>query len=231
MKMSDTQILVIEDELAIRDMIGLTLERAGFDWSSATTCQEAQQLIAKQAPNLILLDWMLPGISGMDYLRQLKRNENTRDLPVIMLTARGEEGDRVKGLESGADDYLSKPFSTKELIARIKAVLRRSQPESNTVFRADGLELDASSHRVTVTGHTVSLGPTEFKLLHFLIEHPERVYSRDQLLDGVWGNNVYIEDRTVDVHIRRLRKALAIHNYDRMIQTVRGSGYRFSTKE
>ena len=230
--MKPNYLLVVEDESAIRDMVGFTLERAGFQWSGASDVTEANTEIASRQPDLIILDWMLPGISGVDFAKRIRRNATTRDIPIIMLTARSEEDDRIKGLDAGADDYISKPFSPRELIARVKAVLRRattSEPEK--VLKYNGLSLDATSHRVSIENQSVDMGPTEFRLLHFFMTHPERVYSRGQLLDNVWGNNVYIEDRTVDVHIRRLRKVLAGHGYDTLIQTVRGAGYRFSTQE
>jgi two-component system phosphate regulon response regulator PhoB len=230
--MSHQHILIVEDEIAISDMIGFTVERAGYSWSSAIDTKEAALKIADRVPDLILLDWMLPGISGIDYARRLRKEEYTREVPIIMLTARGEESDKLKGFDAGADDYMSKPFSPKELVARIKAVLRRASPlREDAICQVHDLRLDASSHRVTVGEQTVEMGPTEFKLLQFLMTHPERVYSRTQLLDLVWGSNVYIEDRTVDVHIRRLRKALGQFDYDRLIQTVRGAGYRFSPQE
>ena len=230
--MKANYLLVVEDESAIRDMVGFTLERAGFDWSGATDVSEADSQISSRQPDLIILDWMLPGISGVDFARRVRRNAATKDIPIIMLTARSEEDDRIKGLDAGADDYISKPFSPRELIARVKAVLRRSNNnEPEKTLQINGLRLDATSHRVTIDNHAVEMGPTEFRLLHFFMTHQERVYSRGQLLDNVWGNNVYIEDRTVDVHIRRLRKVLADHGYDTLIQTVRGAGYRFSAQE
>lgn len=230
--MSNQYILVIEDETAISDMIGFTVERAGFQWKSAIDSKEAAENIAERIPDLILLDWMLPGTSGVDYARRLRREELTREIPIIMLTARGEESDKLRGFDVGVDDYISKPFSPKELVARIKAVLRRVSPiNEDDICQIEELKLDTSSHRVSIQEQTVEMGPTEFKLLQFLMTHPERVYSRTQLLDFVWGSNVYIEDRTVDVHIRRLRKALGEHGYDRFIQTVRGAGYRFSAQE
>jgi len=229
--MKSNYLLVVEDESAIRDMVGFTLERAGFDWSGASDVSEADSQINSRQPDLIILDWMLPGISGVDFARRVRRNAATKDIPIIMLTARSEEDDRIKGLDAGADDYISKPFSPRELIARVKAVLRRSHSsESEKIIQFNGLRLDATSHRVSIENQAVDMGPTEFRLLHFFMTHPERVYSRGQLLDNVWGNNVYIEDRTVDVHIRRLRKVLAGHGYDTLIQTVRGAGYRFSAQ-
>ena len=229
--MKSNYLLVVEDESAIRDMVGFTLERAGFDWTGASDVAEADSQINSRQPDLIILDWMLPGISGVDFARRVRRNAATRNIPIIMLTARSEEDDRIKGLDAGADDYISKPFSPRELIARVKAVLRRSLGnESEKIIQFNGLRLDATSYRVSIENQAVDMGPTEFRLLHFFMTHPERVYSRGQLLDNVWGNNVYIEDRTVDVHIRRLRKVLAGHGYDTLIQTVRGAGYRFSAQ-
>ena len=228
--MADT-ILVVEDESAIREMVVFALERAGFSIVAAADDARGQAMIVESAPDLVLLDWMLPGLSGVDFARRLKKEEATRQIPVIMLTARSEEMDKVKGFEVGADDYVTKPFSPRELVARIKAVLRRAAPEVNDKpMEVSGLWLDPGSHRVTIRGEAIDLGPTEFRLLHFFMRHPERVYSRGQLLDKVWGNDVYIEERTVDVHIRRLRKALTTGGHDRLIQTVRGTGYRFSAK-
>jgi two-component system phosphate regulon response regulator PhoB len=227
--MTNQHILVVEDETAISEMIGFTIERAGFSWSSAIDTREAASKIGDRLPDLILLDWMLPGISGIDYAKRLRKEDITQEIPIIMLTARGEENDKLRGFDAGVDDYVSKPFSPKELVARIKAVLRRVSPyKEDFICQVEDLKLDASSHRVSVNDQCFEMGPTEFKLLQFLMTHPERVYSRSQLLDYVWGSNVYIEDRTVDVHIRRLRKALGDHGYDRFIQTVRGAGYRFS---
>ncbi|MFP3875030.1 MAG: phosphate regulon transcriptional regulator PhoB [Thiohalophilus sp.] len=226
----DITILVVEDETAIREMLGFTLQRAGFRVIEAGDTREASEQLSKQKPDLVLLDWMLPGISGVEFAKRLRREDATRDLPVIMLTARGEEESKLRGYEAGIDDYVTKPFSTQELVARIRAVLRRSRAGQETpeTIEIAGLTLDTASHRVSLNGEAINLGPTEFRLLHFFMTHPERVYSRDQLLDQVWGNQVYIEDRTVDVHIRRLRKALAPHGFDRHVQTVRGAGYRFS---
>ena len=229
--MPETTILIVDDEPAIREMVGFTLERAGFRWLEAADAAAAQVVIADQRPDLLLLDWMLPDISGIQLARRLKREELTAGLPIIMLTARGEEEDRIRGLETGADDYVTKPFSPRELVARIKAVLRRTAPGSAApALECAGLTLDAVGHRVSAGGMPVELGPTEFRLLHFFMAHPERVFSRAQLLDSVWGRNVYVEERTVDVHIRRLRKALASQGHDRLVQTVRGSGYRFSAR-
>lgn len=224
-------ILIVDDESAIREMVEFALSRAGFEVLEAADGQEALARVADRAPSLILLDWMLPDLSGIDVARRLKKQEVTARIPIIMLTARTEENDKIRGLEVGADDYVTKPFSPRELVARIHAVLRRIEPETaEEVITQGDLRLDPASHRVTARGVPLELGPTEFRLLHFFMSHPERVYSRSQLLDRVWGQNVYIEERTVDVHIRRLRKALSEHGTDKMIQTVRGAGYRFSTQ-
>ncbi len=228
--MSETQpakILIVEDETAIREMIAFTLQQDGYTVLEAADTREAAAQMAGK-PDLILLDWMLPGLSGVEFARRLQRDEESRNIPIIMLTARGEEESKLKGFEAGVDDYVTKPFSTQELLARIRAVLRRARPPEPEVVKIDGLELDKAGHRLRVHGKPLDLGPTEFRLLNFFMTHPERVYSRDQLLDQVWGENVYIEDRTVDVHIRRLRKALAPYGFDRHVQTVRGAGYRFS---
>jgi two-component system phosphate regulon response regulator PhoB len=229
--MTGKQILIVEDEKPIRDMIAFGLRRAGFDVREAEDCSAARASIADHRPDLLLVDWMLPDQSGLELTRAIKRNKDTEDMPVIMLTARADEHDKVSGLEGGADDYVTKPFSPRELLARINAVLRRTSVSgAGGTIESGGLELDAAGHRVTVDGQTVPLGPTEYRLLHFFMEHPERVYSRSQLLDRVWGGNVYVEERTVDVHIRRLRKALEPFARDALIQTVRGSGYRYSTR-
>jgi len=225
------KILFVEDEPAIQQLVLMALGRAGYEVALSEDVGQARQKIASQRPDLILLDWMLPDVSGLEFARQLKQNAETREVPIIMVTARGEEFDKIRGLDSGADDYVTKPFSPRELIARINAVLRRAAPyATEEVLAVDGLRLDAASHRVTGQGDELPLGPTEFRLLHFFMTHPERVYSRSQLLDRVWGGDVYVEERTVDVHIRRLRKALALHGHDRLIQTVRGAGYRFSAQ-
>ena len=229
--MSGRHILIIEDERPIREMIAFSLRRAGFEVSEAADSRSARRLVADRQPDLMLIDWMLPEMSGLELTRAFKREEGTRDVPIIMLTARSEEGDKVTGLNSGADDYVTKPFSPRELMARINAVLRRAAPGGGEeVLSAEELALDTAGHRVSVGGDTVKLGPTEYRLLHFFMTHPERVYARGQLLDRIWGGNVYVEERTVDVHIRRLRKALAPYGYQRFIQTVRGAGYRFSTR-
>jgi two-component system phosphate regulon response regulator PhoB len=231
MGMQNKRILVVEDEAPIRDMLRFALERAEFRVSLAADVPEARLRIAESRPDLILLDWMMPGVSGIEYTRELKSGAMTKDIPIIMVTARAEEEDTVRGLNVGCDDYVSKPFSFPELTARIQAVLRRTLPGGEEEQLAvAGLQVDAASQRVTAKGEPVRLGPTEYRLLHFFVSHPERVYTREQVLDRVWGQNVYVEERTVDVHIRRLRKALAPHGYDAMIQTVRGTGYRFSEK-
>lgn len=225
------RILVVEDESPIRDMIKFVLEQSDYDVIEAEDYDVALQKVKEPYPDLLLLDWMLPGGSGVQLAKKLKQHEHTRDIPIIMLTARGEEEDKVRGLEAGADDYVTKPFSPKELVARIKAVMRRASPTSNDEpINVNGLILDPVSHRVSSNDKDLKLGPTEFKLLHFFMTHLDRVYSREQLLDHVWGTNVYVEDRTVDVHIRRLRKAISGNQHENMIQTVRGAGYRFSAK-
>ncbi|GLR10201.1 phosphate regulon transcriptional regulatory protein PhoB [Mixta theicola] len=225
------RILVVEDEAPIREMLCFVLEQNDYQPVEADDYDSAVNLLIEPWPDLILLDWMLPGGSGIQFIKHLKREAMTRDIPVMMLTARGEEEDRVRGLEVGADDYITKPFSPKELMARIKAVLRRISPMAvEDVIEIQGLSLDPSSHRVMSETTPLEMGPTEYKLLHFFMTHPERVYSREQLLNNVWGTNVYVEDRTVDVHIRRLRKALELTGHDRMVQTVRGTGYRFSAR-
>ena len=230
--MADNTILVVEDEAAIRDMIGMSLERAGFRWLPAASAEEARVSLVDHSPDLVLLDWMLPGISGLEFARQLHRDDSTRDVPVIMLTAKDAEDDMIRGLESGADDYLTKPFSPRELVARINSVLRRSSGRGGEVPISIGdITLDPTSHRVKVGDEKINLGPTEFRLLRHFMQHPDRVFRREQLLDNVWGRNVYIDDRTVDVHIRRLRKALEPYGADSFIQTVRGTGYRFSTQD
>jgi two-component system phosphate regulon response regulator PhoB len=226
--MSTRRILIVEDEQAIREVIGFGLKRAGFSISEAGNGVQAQVSIADERPDLILMDWMLPDISGLELTRRLKRDELTREIPVIMLTARAEELDKVTGLESGADDYLTKPFSARELKARIDAVLRRSSPvDGARSLQVRGLHLDTAGHRVLAGDSEIRLGPTEYKMLSFFMTHPNRVYSRSQLLDRVWGANVYVEERTVDVHIRRLRKALEPYGLEGYVQTVRSAGYRF----
>jgi two-component system phosphate regulon response regulator PhoB len=229
--MSAKQILVVEDERPIREMIAFGLRRAGFEVREAADARSGRAEVANKLPDLLLVDWMLPDTSGLEFTRALKRDRETREVPIIMLTARAEEGDKVAGLEGGADDYITKPFSPRELLARINAVLRRTAPVEGTErIDIEGLVLDQSSQRVSSGERTVALGPTEYRMLAFFMSHPERVYTREQLLDRVWGGNVYVEERTIDVHIRRLRKALEEFGYDRLIQTVRGSGYRFSAR-
>ncbi|MEZ7009389.1 phosphate regulon transcriptional regulator PhoB [Aeromonas sp. S13(2024)] len=225
------RILVVEDEAPIREMLCFVLEQKGYETIEAEDYADGLAKVREPYPELIVLDWMMPGGSGIQFIRQLKQDEVTRQIPVVMLTARGEEEDKVRGLEAGADDYITKPFSPKELTARLHAVMRRVSPTSvDEVIEVQGLKLDPVSHRVSAEEKALDMGPTEFKLLHFFMTHPERVYSREQLLNNVWGTNVYVEDRTVDVHIRRLRKAIEETGHDRLIQTVRGAGYRFSTR-
>ncbi|MGB5064222.1 MAG: phosphate regulon transcriptional regulator PhoB [Candidatus Competibacter sp.] len=229
--MNAKHILIVEDEQPIREMITFALAGVGYEVREAADARQAQTALSERLPDLILLDWMLPGISGIDFARRLKKEDLTRELPIIMLTARAEEEDKVQGLESGADDYVTKPFSPRELVARIRAVLRRGGPAAeDEILRANGLSLDLASHRVSAGDALLEVGPTEYRLLEFFMSHPERVYSRGQLLDRVWGSNVYVEERTVDVHIRRLRKVLEPYGYEALIQTVRGAGYRFSTR-
>jgi len=229
--MSAKQILVVEDERPIREMIAFGLRRAGFEVREAADARAGRAEVANRRPDLLLVDWMLPDTSGLEFTRALKRDRDTCELPVIMLTARAEEGDKIAGLEGGADDYITKPFSPRELLARINAVLRRSMTtDGNERIDVEGLVLDPGSQRVSTGDRTVALGPTEYRMLAFFMTHPERVYTREQLLDRVWGGNVYVEERTIDVHIRRLRKALEESGHDRLIQTVRGSGYRFSSR-
>jgi two-component system phosphate regulon response regulator PhoB len=227
----NSTVLIVEDETDLREMLADSLEQAGYNVLQAGAVTAARQQLDKNVPDLILLDWMLPDTTGLNWLRQLRRTENYRDLPVIMLTARGEVNDRVSGLDGGADDYLVKPFSLKELLARIRNQLRKSQGDTELEqYMAGDLVLDVAMHRVTCAGAEIELGPTEFRLLRYFMTHPDRVYSRSQLLDAVWGQQVFIEERTVDVHIRRLRKALEAHGKDVFIQTVRGAGYRFSLR-
>jgi len=223
------RILIVEDEASIRDMVAFALRKAELHAIPAADVVEAQAAIAQAVPSLILLDWMLPGMSGLEFARRLRKQEPTAQVPIIMLTARGDEKDRVSGLEAGVDDYVVKPFSTRELIARVKAVLRRSHGEDEAgVITVGKLKLDSLAHRVHAGENEVAIGPTEYRLLHFFMAHAERVYSRPQLLDHIWGGSVYVEERTVDVHIRRLRQALEPHGLADMVQTVRSAGYRFS---
>ena len=223
------RILIVDDEPAIRDMVAFALRKGDFEPAHAGDASEAQSAIADRVPDLILLDWMLPGTSGLELARRWRREALTREVPIIMLTARGEENDRVGGLEAGVDDYVVKPFSARELLARIRAVMRRSRGEDEEGnVSVGGLRIDGAAHRVFANGEPLNIGPTEYRLLHFFMTHPERVYSRAQLLDHVWGGSVYVEERTVDVHIRRLRRTLEPSGLDGMVQTVRGAGYRFS---
>jgi two-component system phosphate regulon response regulator PhoB len=226
-------ILVVEDEPAIQELVAVNLTFAGHKVLRAAAADHAMTLVRAELPDLILLDWMLPDMSGIVFAKRLRADERTRDVPIIMLTARSNEGDKVEGLEAGADDYITKPFSPKELIARIKAVLRRRAPQlTDDLVEIGGLKLDPATHRLSgarpgATPQSLDIGPTEFRLLHFFMTHPERVYSRAQLLDQVWGDHVFLEERTVDVHIRRLRHALTPSGHDVLVETVRGSGYRF----
>jgi len=226
------KILLVEDEVAIRQMLIFALQQQSFDVLEADNTQAASEIINSNDVDLIILDWMLPGISGVELCRRLKKDSGSKNIPIIMLTARAEEDDKIQGLNAGADDYLTKPFSPRELIARINAVLRRvsSNKIVDNILEFGGLTLNENSHRVTSNQMPVQIGPTEFKLLQFFMSHPDRVFTRAQLLDNVWGNEAYVEERTVDVHIRRLRKSLEQGAHDHMIQTVRGAGYRFSVQ-
>lgn len=225
-------ILIVEDEQPIREMIAFALRRAGFEVGEAEDCRSARVHITDRRPDLVLVDWMLPDMSGLEFTRHLKREPATRDLPVIMLTARAAESDKVAGLDGGADDYVTKPFSPRELLSRINAVLRRAGGLSDDErVEIGGLAMDRAAHRVSAGGIEVQLGPTEYRMLEFFMLNPERVFTRAQLLDRVWGGNVYVEERTIDVHIRRLRKALEEVSMSHLIQTVRGTGYRFSARE
>lgn len=230
--MAKVRVLVVEDEESIQALIGFTLEQAGFDVVSALSVEEALPQLKEALPDVLLLDWMLPGQSGVQLAKQLRQDARTKDLPIILLTARSEDADKETGLNLGADDYLTKPFSPRELVARINALLRRRAPQKTSEnIEVEGLVLNPVEQRVYGNGQPLDFGPTEFKLLHFFMTHPERVYSRRQLLDLVWGDHVFVEERTVDVHIRRLRRSLEPSKFDRFIQTVRGAGYRFSHKE
>lgn len=226
------QVLLVEDETAIREMLRFALQQADFDVVQAENTQTAMNHLSNGRVDLILLDWMLPGLSGVELCKRLKKDNNYKMIPIIMLTARAEEDDKIQGLNAGADDYLTKPFSPRELMARINAVLRRvsSNKVVDKMLEYEGLVLNENSHRITANNQTIDLGPTEYRLLQFFMSHPERVFSRAQLLDNVWGNNVYVEERTVDVHVRRLRKSLEETGHDQLIQTVRGAGYRFSVQ-
>ena len=228
--MTSKTVLIVDDEASIREMIAVALEMADYRVLEAENAQTAHAIVVDEKPDLLLLDWMMPGTSGIELARRLKREETTAELPIIMLTAKGEEDNKIQGLEAGADDYITKPFSPRELVARLKAVLRRTTPRGvEDAVEVEGLLLDPASHRVSSHGQALEIGPTEYRLLQFFMTHQERAYTRGQLLDQVWGGNVYVEERTVDVHIRRLRKALG-DPHQQMIQTVRGTGYRFSAR-
>ena len=224
-------ILIVDDEDSIRDMLSIALDAAGYKVLQALNAQTAHSMVVDRNPDLILLDWMMPGTTGLEFLRRLKRDEITEKIPVIMLTAKAQEANKLSGLDAGADDYIAKPFSPRELISRVKAVLRRiDRADSTSPIVVGELALDPLEHRVSIGGVFINIGPTEYRLLHFFLTHQERVYSRDQILDYVWGGNVYLDQRTVDVHIRRLRKAISVAGYDNYVQTVRGAGYRFSVQ-
>lgn len=230
--MSQFYLLVIDDEKSICEMLSTALELAGFKVQTANSAQEGLEFIYEQCPDLLLLDWMLPGISGIELARRLKRDSLTAEMPIIMLTAKGEEDNKIQGLDAGADDYVTKPFSTRELISRVNAVLRRSNMlAGDKPIEFGGLSLDSVGQRISAKGETVNLGPTEFRLLAFFMTHPERAYSREQLLAQVWGGNTELSDRTIDVHIRRLRKYLEPYGLANLLQTVRGTGYRFSAAD
>lgn len=236
-QMPESTILIVDDEAAIRDMVGITLDLAGFSSISAANAHDAHVSIIDMKPDLVLLDWMLPGGSGIELARRLRRDEITSNLPIIMLTAKTSEDNKVQGLSEGVDDYVTKPFSPRELVARIKTVLRRVYgTQKNKVLRVFDLQLEPGSHRVSIEEQLIEMGPTEFRLLKFFLSNQEKVFSRDRIQDAVWGGNVYLEERTIDVHIRRLRKALSsVENtsidYAKLLQTVRGAGYRFSVRQ
>jgi len=228
--MAGKTVLVVEDDHDIRDMLVFSLEKAGFAVVESEDAETAMNKLGSILPDIMLVDWMLPGMDGPEFIRRVRKDELTRSIPVIMLTARGDEADKIRGLENGADDYITKPFSPKELMARIKALLRRSGNSDDEVLQVNDLLLNTQAHRLTIKNESVSIGPTEYKLLEFFLLHQDRVYSREQLLDLVWGRNVYVEERTVDVHVLRLRKLLAPYDHEKLLQTVRGAGYRFSVK-
>ena len=224
-------VLIVDDEAAIREMVSLALETAKFNVLEASDSQEGRAIIIDSQPDVVLLDWMMPGTTGLELLRRLRRDPLTEKIPVILLTAKTSEDSKITGLDSGADDFISKPFSPKELISRIRALIRRSTvTEPSEPIKVGEMLFDPESHRVSICGEPVEIGPTEYRLLQFFLTHQERVYSRDQILDHVWGANVYLDERTVDVHIRRLRKAIAVAGQEKFVQTVRGAGYRFSTR-
>jgi two-component system phosphate regulon response regulator PhoB len=228
--MSAKTVLVVEDDHDIREMLVFSLQRAGYNVVETESAEQALDKLGVLLPEIVLVDWMLPGMEGPELVRRIRKDDLTVNIPVIMLTARGEETDKLRGFDNGADDYITKPFSPKELLARMKALLRRSSNDDGSVLQVKDMSLDMQAHRLLVSSESVDVGPTEFKLLEFFMRHQDRVYSREQLLDLVWGRNVYVEERTVDVHILRLRKLLAPFGHDKMVQTVRGSGYRFSVK-
>ncbi len=222
-------VLIVEDEPDIQELVAYNIRRAGHKALQSANAEQAQAMVRAELPDLVILDWMLPGMSGVDFARWLRSNKRTQAVPIIMLTVRGDEEHKVTGLEAGADDYMTKPFSPRELIARMNAVMRRRAPQmTEDAVQMEGLMIDPASHRVTASDQPIAIGPTEYRLLHFFMTHPERVYTRSQILDNIWGDHVFLEERTVDVHIRRLRKALAPSGHDRLVQTVRSTGYRFS---
>ena len=224
-------VLIVDDEAAIREMVSLALETAKFNVLEASDSQEGRAIIIDSQPDVVLLDWMMPGTTGLELLRRLRRDPLTEKIPVILLTAKTSEDSKITGLDSGADDFISKPFSPKELVSRIRAVIRRSTvTEPSEPIKVGEMLFDPESHRVSICDEPVEIGPTEYRMLQFFLTHQERVYSRDQILDHVWGPNVYLDERTVDVHIRRLRKAISVAGHEKYVQTVRGSGYRFSTR-
>ncbi len=225
------KLLIIEDEPDLRELLSFTLSREGYDVMEAETAETALQMLDSTLPDLAIVDWMLPGMDGIELVKRLRRDDVTEDLPIIMLTARGEEPDKLKSFDVGIDDYITKPFSPRELLARIKALLKRSGTPENNLLESNGIQLDLNSHRVTINGQEIHTGPTEYRLLELLVRNPDRVFNRNQLLDRVWGRGVYVEERTVDVHILRLRKLLKPFGLDRAVQTVRSVGYRFSPSE
>ena len=222
-------VLVIEDEQEVREMLSFSLSRSGFEVWEAASAEEALRRLEGPLPSLLIIDWMLPGMSGVDLARRLRRDEQTSSLPIIMLTARGEQADKLKSFDSGVDDYITKPFSPRELVARMRALLRRSGTPEDGVLKSGALRLDLNAHRLSVEGKTVKIGPTEFRLLELFMRNPNRAFGRSQLLDRVWGRSIYVEERTVDVHVLRLRKTLKPHGLHKLVQTVRGLGYRFSS--
>ncbi len=228
--MSTRTVLVVEDDQDIRDMLVFSLQRAGYSVVETEDAEQALDKLGAILPEIMLVDWMLPGMEGPEFVKRIRKDELTQNIPVIMLTARGEEADKLRGFDTGIDDYVTKPFSPKELLARMKALLRRSGNDEDDVLQVNDLSLDMKAHRLLIGNESIQVGPTEFKLLEFFLKHQDRVYSREQLLDLVWGRNVYVEERTVDVHILRLRKLLSPYGYDKLVQTVRGAGYRFSIR-